>query len=433
MPVSEQDQNQETFSNDNVTICVSKKPCCEVSLDVKVSSNATESCYQKAVKNVRKEVNIPGFRKGKVPESMIFDKYAKAIQDEFLDVVLETAFNESISLTHLEPIKQSIKRPIIHKCNKEEGAHFTFQYETKVMTPSIDLNSISLRLVKPSEITQEHLKAAKDDFCMQFVTYSPVEDRPVKENDFVDIDVHLQTEPPRSIASNQRVRVDSSNMPSWLCQKIIGMKAGETREGFSEKTDSDSSEDFEPIPYKATVHAIFTADIPAFDDELAKRAQAPSSDAVLEKIEKQLQRQETELAEKQNFDILNRYLIEHYPFDIPTSLINEEVAARVEFFKKEYPQHSQEELNEYRNFIQKMAPNNLRVFFLIRKCIAENNIDVNEQDIQDEFYTQVYKKTNTGTCDVDFQDRNELEKQIRNLALNKKVRRFLIEKATHET
>lgn len=427
--MSEQSQNQENFSNENIAIIVTKQPGCAVSLDVKVSPIATESCYHKAVKNVRKEVSIPGFRRGKVPESMILTKYANAIQEEFVDCTIQTAWTDSINLCHLEPLKNSVKRPVVHKCSREDGAHITFNYETRIVTPSIDFTSLSLNLVSPAEITEEQKKNAQENFLMQFVTYTPIENRAIQEGDTVDIDVVLQTNPPRAIAENQRIRVDKQNMPFWLCQKIIGLHAGDSIEGFSEKNDDDLSENFEPVPYTATVHALFTAHIPELNEELAHKVQAPSVEAILSGIDKQLQRQSAEIAERQNFNTLNSFLIEHYPFDIPNSLVEEEIHERIKRFKQDFPQHTQEELNEYTDYIKQIAANNIRIFFLFRKLIHDQNIQVTELDIQEEFYNQISKKSATGVCEIDFQDKEKIESQIRELALSKKARRFLLENA----
>ena len=68
---------------------------------------------------------------------------------------------------------------------------------------------------------------------------------PVEENDFVDLNVTILEDPPREVIHNQRTQVISTGLPSWLREKVVGLKAGESAEGMTEQDLTLA----EPDPY----------------------------------------------------------------------------------------------------------------------------------------------------------------------------------------
>ena len=216
-----------TEKNENVTVAVTKKPHCQIKFDIQVNQKATEAAYQKALRNVNKEVNIPGFRKGRAPDKMVIERYGNAIQQEFVDLALQTGFNEAIHLTHIHPLKDGkTKRPIVHECSREKGANFTIEFEARPTFPSINLSEIEITRVTPQAVTDQDRQNALQNLLHHMATYEPIEDRPVEENDFVNITVTLQGEHPREVIKQQRTQVSSTGLPSWLREKVIGLKVG---------------------------------------------------------------------------------------------------------------------------------------------------------------------------------------------------------------
>lgn len=100
-------ESKQEFSNDNLKITMERKPGCSISLDVTISPQATEASYRKAIKLVNKEVSLPGFRKGKAPEAMIVQHYAKYVDQEWKDLIVKTSFKDTLDLTKTYPINEN--------------------------------------------------------------------------------------------------------------------------------------------------------------------------------------------------------------------------------------------------------------------------------------------------------------------------------------
>jgi trigger factor len=86
---------QTQFQNENMTVDLKRDPGCLIRLDISLSPLATQAAYQKALKTVNKEVSIPGFRKGKAPQTLILKNYSQHVDREWRELLLNTAFGEA--------------------------------------------------------------------------------------------------------------------------------------------------------------------------------------------------------------------------------------------------------------------------------------------------------------------------------------------------
>lgn len=437
--MSTQETNSDThltYSNDHLNIAVTKKPHCQIKFDITVDPQAVEAAYQKALKNINKEVTIPGFRKGRAPLAMILEKYESVIQKEFVDLALQTAFNDAIHLTHLHPLKDgNIKRPVVHECSREKGARFTIEFESRPTIPSIDLEDIKIKKISPTTITDKERENALQNVLLQFATYDPVEDRPVQEDDFVNVSVTILEEPPREVIHDQRTQVNASGLPSWLRQKVIGLRAGESAEGMTEQDTNliEKDPNFKSLPFSITVHGIWQDNLPAVDDELAKRVGLTSVEDLRKKIDERLEQETKEDAYRAEVQAIEQLLIEKYPVDLPQSYIDSNKEARLEGYLQQLEgqkrSYSNEDFAQIEKSIEQSTIYSLQLFFLFRKLAAEHNIEVSNQDISEELTRQVGLMS-SGRSSIDFNDREKLREQIHNLALDRKIKQFLIEKAT---
>lgn len=423
-------------SNENLTITVTQKPHCQVKFEIKVKSKATEAAYQKALKNVSKEVSIPGFRKGKAPLPLILEKYQSTIQREFVDLVLHLGFNEACHLTHLHPLKDgTIKRPVIQECSREKGAHFTIEFEARPSIPSIPLEELEVKKVSPQAVTDQDRTNVLNNLVLQFATYDLIEDRPAQENDFVDVTLTLLEDPPREVIHNQRVQANPSQLSKWICQKIIGLRAGESAEGMTEQdaTFAPPQSDFQPRPFRLTVNAIWTGHLPPLDEELAKRVGLQSIEEVKKKIDERLEADFQEEAFKQQAKAIERALIKKYPIDIPLSYLEAQKEANLQNYLKQLEEkgvsYTKEDLEKIEEEIKESTLHQLQLLFLVRKLISDHHIEVSQQDISQELARQM-SLMSSGKSSVNFaQEKQQFYEELERLALERKVEQFLIDHA----
>lgn len=436
---TEPDVQSTTVNNDNISVTITKKPRCQVKFDIKVNPPAVKAAYQKALKNVNKEVSVPGFRKGRAPDSLIIEKYQSVIQKEFVDLVLQTGFNEAVHLTHIHPLKDgNIKRPAVHECSQEKGAHFTIEFESRPVIPSVKLEDLKLRKVTPTPVTEQDRQNAVQNLLLQFATYEPIEDRPVQENDFIDVSVTVLDNPPREVIHNQRTQVNAMGLPAWLRQKVIGLRAGESAEGMTEQDPnlSEPNPNFQSLPFRVTVHAIWQGNLPEVDEELAKRVGLQSVEELHKKINERLEQEVQEDAFKLEIQELENLLVEKYPIDLPQSYIDANKEARLEDYlqqlKQQKREYSKEDYQQIEKMIEQSTIYHLQLFFLLRKIASDYQVAVNNEDISQELSRQVALMP-SGRSSIEFSgDRERLQEQLHNLALDRKIKQFLIDNAKFE-
>lgn len=428
-----------TLNNDNLSVMVTKKPHCQVKFDIKVKPEAIVAAYHKALKNVNKEVSIPGFRKGRAPELMIAEKYQSLIQKEFVDLALQTAFNEAIHLTHLHPLKDgNVKRPIVHECNLEKGGHFTIEFEARPVIPKINFEDLQIPNVSLAPITDQERQNALQNLLLQFATYDPIEDRPVQEDDFVNVSVVILEDPPREVIHNQRTQVNATGLPSWLRQKVIGLRAGESVEGMTEQDSNltDLDPNFQSLPFRVTVNAIWQGHLPAVDEELAKRVGLQSIDELHKKIDERLNQEMQEDNYRFKIQALEQQLVEKYPIDLPQSYIDANKEARLDAYlrqlEKQERNYSKEDYEKIEQSIEQSTIFHLQLFFLLRKIASDHNITVDSKDIAQELTHQL-ALTPSGRSNIDFTgEQTELREHLHNLAFDRKIKQFLLDYVTYK-
>jgi trigger factor len=406
---------------------------CQVKFDITVKPEAVVAAYQKALKVINKEVNIPGFRKGKAPQKLILDKYESNIQKESVDIVLQTAFNDALHLTHIHPLKDGqIKRPLVHYCNQEKGAHFVLEFEARPTIPSIQPQELHLHHETPAQITDEERQNALNQILLQFTTYDPIEDRPVQENDFINVDVTILEETPRLIIDNQRTQVNKTGLPSWIQDKVIGLKAGESAEGMTQPNEKNPDPDFKSVPFRVTVKSIWQGNSPAVDDELAKKVGLQTIDELHQKLNERLEQEAQEDLYKKHIHHLEDQLVEKYPIDLPHSYIDANKQARLDDYLKQLNQQGQElqDYEEVEKMIESSTIRGLQLYFLLRRVAADNKLEVSETEISQELSKQI-ALIPSGRSQIDiYGDKSQLREQLHNLALDRKIKQFLLDQAS---
>lgn len=435
MSTPETELDVSTKSNENISVKVSKQPNSLVKFEISVVPQAVVAAYQKALKNINKEVSIPGFRKGKAPDNLIIERYQAQLQKEWVDIVLNTGFNEALQLTHIHPLRDgNLKRPVVQECSQEKGARFTIEFEARPNIPSIDPAELQLKKVEPKAITQEQKDQALNQVIYQFTTYDEVHDRPVQEGDYIDVDVEILENPPRRIVDNQRVRVAEKDMPAWLRSKVIGLKEKESVEGETEPQEEADGQK-KTYPFKATVEAIWQGNLPAVDDELAKKVGLQTIDELHQKIQERLEKENQLQADEIKQQALELFLIEHYPIDLPTSMVEADKQARLKHYTEQLKrQHQENYLRENRSRIEtameESTKRSLQLYFLLRKIAADHQIDVTDEEMNQELNRQL-SLIPSGRSQLDIYNKDQLREQIHSLALEHKIKEFLLSKATY--
>ena len=324
-----------------MTANVTKLEDNRIRLDVQVPAEAVRKGVEAKVRELGRQVRVPGFRPGKAPRRVIENHLGRDyIYYETLQERLPTWYREAVVETDLRPIDQ----PEVHfdePLDEEEGFKFS---ATVAVRPEAELEEyrgveVPREVVEvPDEQVDEQLEQMRG----QFATLAAVEDRAVQEGDFVIIDFRGESittgEPLEGgQAEDYLLEVGRGELLPDFEQNLVGMKAGERKQfgvtfpmEYAEESLSGQS-----ILFHVHVKEIKQRDLPPLDDEFAKEA---SEFETLEELRAAVREQLEAAAERRvEGEFRTRVLdavAEMAEVEVPEVMVNEKVEEMLESFER---------------------------------------------------------------------------------------------------
>ena len=274
-------------------VTVTEQSASERTLEVVVDANQVESAFQKAFKKNLKQFALPGFRKGKVPQSMA-ERYITdgALVRDVVNEIVPRAFDQAIKEQKLEPISQ----PDWDLIQNERGKDLVFK-ASFIVTPLLTIEGYDGMKVEQEkeEITDEHIQETLDRMREQHAEFVTLEeDRGIEEGDHVTVDyASFQNgeEIENGSVSNYLMEMKPENYIEGFVSNLVGAKAGEEREfEIAFPAEYNNAElAGEKITFKFKIHDIKVKQMPELDDEFAKsHSEHESIDALKAAIKERL-------------------------------------------------------------------------------------------------------------------------------------------------
>lgn len=298
-----------------------------VKLTVEVPFEELKPSLDAAYKKVAAQVNIPGFRKGKVPQAVLDRQgYRGFALDEAVNEVLPRAYGEALQENDLEPLGQ----PEIEVTKFEDNAALEFTAEVDVK-PEIKLPAYDGLEAEVEDITltdedvEEQIGALRE----RFGTLKDVE-RAAADGDFVTIDLVAKKDDEvveGAEVSGMSYKVGRGGMLDGLDEALVGMAAGDEKTFDSELVGGELVGEAVQVTVKVT--GVQEQELPAFDDEFAQLAsEFDTADELREDVRTRLgngKRLEQAAAAR---DAVLEKLLEQVEIALPESIVTDELNAR---------------------------------------------------------------------------------------------------------
>lgn len=386
------------FKSDTVSFTVKRKENCVVEYKVKASAEIVKKARREAIKSIAKEVSLPGFRKGKAPDSLIVKNYAEPLKERWQKAIADTAFRECQNLTKIAILSQDAQITFnVEKHSIEEGAEMTYTFETEPVVPDIDIEKIELFKEEKKAVDDKRVDETIDQIRHYFAEWEKISDRAVKEDDYVVVDVDvIEEDPPRKALTNTRFEVNKDKMAKWMRDLVIGMNIGDAKEGVS-IPDEDAPEEHKkenpPKKVRLTLKSIEKANLPDADDSLAKKVGVQTAKEMRDNLEMLLNKQEDEHVQKSYREQVNTHLLENYEFDLPKTLLQKESQFRLKQlvsdpeFQRKIMAMDEEKRKDAIQDIEKQGARAVRLFYIARKIIQDQNIQISASEVHQEVKT----------------------------------------------
>ena len=388
------------LKNDDLTADIERSEGCLVKFNVHLNPKSTSSVRKQAIKRVNKGVSVPGFRKGKAPESMLLKQFAKYVDEEWEYLIGHTALTGCMDLSKLTPINdRAIQKPQVKQMSLEEGAVVLVAYEHAPIVPEIELSTLVARKISPVAVKEEEVTESVEQLRKASSTWEKITDRPIQEGDIVVLDVFSLEHPEQPMYKEQPFEVADKKMGKWMRDLLIGKEVGVSVEGESqidEDAPEEEKEKFQPVQLKIDIKEIRISVLPDLDEALAKKLGFENLEKLHEHVLKKLESENEAKAESEQVEVIENELRKHYGFDIPKSLFEQQrqvkIRQRIEELQKQ--KASREEIlakeaeieNEVAEEVEKM----IHLYYIFRKIGEQANLTVSNEEVTEQMNQYQY-------------------------------------------
>ncbi|OBB99144.1 trigger factor [Mycobacterium sp. 852002-40037_SCH5390672] len=241
-----------------------------VRINVEVPFSELEPDFQRAYKELARQVRLPGFRPGKAPAKLLEARFGReAMLDQVVNEALPARYGQAVAESEVHPLGQ----PEIEVTKKEYGEELAFTAEVDVR-PKLTLpDPGALKVsVDPIEVSDDDVDAELQSLRARFGTLTGV-DRPVADGDFVSIDLSATIdgeEVPGAAAEGLSHEVGSGRLIAGLDEALVGLSVDESKEFTAQlATGEHAGKDAQVT---VTVKSIKERELPEPDDEFAQLA-----------------------------------------------------------------------------------------------------------------------------------------------------------------
>ncbi len=386
------------LQSDRIDLEVKTEPKCRVTLTVKAKPAVLKEAKLDAIKQVSKEVSIPGFRKGKAPAAIIESKYPGAINQAWDRSFADVAFKDSQELAKVPVLNNSSNITYKVVSLNEDAGEISFQFEREPEFPLIDYSTFSLKEGAPKPVTDTDIDNTIKGIQMFYARWNQVTDRAVTEGDFVVLDIDdIDQDPPVQAFSHSRFEVAKKKMADWMLEAVVGKNLNESFEAVSAPDATESEEvkaQFKAKKVKITIKGIEEAILPELTDDFTKKVGAPDVATLRAQLTNLLTKQSSDNYQTELREEIADQILEKIRFEVPASMLEKEANYRMsnlfkqpDFLKKWKSEMSEEEKEAKKQEVISQAEQAIRLFYICRTILTENNVQISEDDLQPNYNT----------------------------------------------
>lgn len=368
-------------------VLITPKEHCVREVEIKVPRADLVPEIEKSLKNAQKKMKLEGFRKGKVPLSVVKKLYGPHLEAEAIENLLPKLFQRAVQQESL-----ALAAPgSIKNLDYVPGGDLTVYYEVEV-EPEFELAKYeNLKIDREIyETSSADVDEALEQIREEHSAWEKVEGKAGADH-FLTVDLQeLDASGVPLIGKKLENRTlnlkDEKGELTEVGQQLLEVETGDTRV-ITVTPPAEAGQENTPVKFEVKVNNIEVQTLPDLDDELAKDAgDYENLEALKAELEKRIKKNAQRELDKMFHHKIIEQLIKENKFDLPQGMIDFYISAIIKDIRARQPEDQKEEIDEskIREQYQDGAIFNLK-WRLIRKKIAEmHDIKVEEKDV-DEF------------------------------------------------
>jgi len=394
-----------------------------------------EDAYAK----LQKESKMKGFRRGKVPRSVIVKSYKPQVEAEVGEKLVQDTYFDIIEKQDLDPV---VHPEISDPSFNEDG---TFSYVAKIdIRPQFELSDYKgIEVEKPdSSVEDAAIEFELTSMQREMAALKSVEDRTVKMDDVVIVDYQgfHKGHPMKQVKNDDyTVDVGSGRMGQEFEARLVGMNRGEEAQHEVDFPESHPNPILagKNVEFRVTVKDVKERVLAELDDEFAKdvNEEFKTLDDLKKTIRERLQADKESAADGELTDRIMQKLIDKNQFEVPERLVRFEVEEMIKQTEQQLEKSGMTlesagmNREEMENSNKTVAVQRVTGDFILKKVAEVEEIKVNDEDL-DRSFKKIGDQYNMSVAKVKefFQNRDDLL-PLMNEVLNEKVLKFLRDEA----
>lgn len=364
-----------------------------VEVDEEQVQNALDLAFNKVVKNV----NVSGFRKGKVPRKVFESRFGvEVLYNDALDFILPTAYEEAVKFTGIKPVD----RPEIDVEQFEKDKPLIFKANVTVKTEVKLGEYIGVEIAKKDFVVlDEDIDKEIESLQKRHADVIVVEDGVVEQEDtaVIDFEGFLDSVPfEGGKATMHPLEIGSGSFIPGFEEQLIGMSKDEEKEILVTFPEEYNNEELagKEVTFKIILHEIKRKQVPELNDEFAKDVDFETLDELKEDTKKRLE--EKVKQEKENYykEEVVRIVTENATVDIPEIMIENETDRMIKDFDQQlnhqgmnleiYLQYSGIEEDDLKEQFKKDAYIRVKSDLVLESITEKENVEASEEEVEAE-------------------------------------------------
>lgn len=412
-------------------------------LEFTIDQETVKNGLDKTFKKVQKNLNVPGFRKGRVPRRIFNQMYGEAaLYEDTLNDLLPDAYSKAIDEVDVEPVAQP--NIDIKSVGKDQDWELVAELTLK---PDVELGQYKdLDVAKQDRDVSEEEVEESIERRRQGMAELTIKEDAAEEGDTVVIDYEGFKDGEAfegGKGENHSLELGSNSFIPGFEEQLVGVKAGDETEvnlTFPEEYHSDDLAGQEAT-FKVKVHEVKSKELPELDDEFVKDLDedVETVDELREKARKELEERKETAANDARDDEAIRKAVENAKIEeVPHEMAHEEVHRQMEMFLNNlkqqgisadmyYQMTGSTEADLHKQF-EGEAEFNVRTNLVLETIVEKENLEATEEDMEKEI-SELAEQYN---MDVE-QVRNVLSPQLLNRDISLKKAIDLITSTANET
>lgn len=369
----------------------------QVELEISITPEEFGAAQDAAFRKLARNAKVPGFRPGKVPRKIFESQYGTgAILDRALNDLIPGKIDAAVEEHGLQPLAT----PSVELVPEEEGQPLRVKAVVAVRPPiePKDYTGVEIPDV-PETATEEQVDAELERMRRQAATLVPV-DRPVQLGDMATLDYEGKIEGVAfegGTAQGQETEIRQESFIPGFADGIVGMTAGQTKDVTAHFPENYNNQDLagKDAIFTITVHEVKEPELPALDDELAKRMSRAETMADLRaQLKGHLDEQTKQNARRVVSSALLDKVVAANDFPLPEVLVERELDALLNE-SRQYVTQAGLAWNDYiagsgkseadlREQFREEARRRVKTTLLVEAIAKQEGIEATQADIESE-------------------------------------------------